>query len=129
MTALDQFHPPADLMKARQFIAWFEAQEHIPVTSPRRLKKVIQPRRLVWLALSIMGYSTVQVGKLFGRDHSTVVQGLASIRKDPRADAYARAYIRAFADESEELMGLLREAAQFIRRAPGALALLEDHRG
>lgn len=50
------------------------------ISSDARTRKVCQARWEVWASLHAMGYSTPRIGRLFNRDHSTVVHGLARHR-------------------------------------------------
>lgn len=46
-----------------------------------RFDRVVRPRHEAFLALSERGWSLTRIGRLFGRDHSTVAHGLAKARE------------------------------------------------
>ena len=59
--------------------------------SERRHKRPSQARWVAMLALNLRGCSTVAIGYLFNRDHSTVSHGLACAAADPALATAAQA--------------------------------------
>lgn len=83
----------------------FEVTPH-EMTGCRRFRRVVRAR---WAAAYFLqkyrGYSTPQLGKIFKRDHSTIVHGLGEVRQLLKRDVGFS--VQMYRVEAE----LLREAA------------------
>ena len=53
------------------------------IMSPKRTRDAVMARYAIKKAMSLRGHSTVKIGRIMGRDHSTVVHALQ------RADKWA----------------------------------------
>jgi chromosomal replication initiation ATPase DnaA len=52
---------------------------------PSRFAQFIEPRRRVWAELRERGYSLSQIGRFFGRDHTTIMHGIREYQKSQEA--------------------------------------------
>ncbi|MCI5040041.1 MAG: hypothetical protein MRY81_10190 [Donghicola eburneus] len=52
---------------------------------PSKFAQFIEPRRKVWAELQERGYSLSQIGRFFGRDHTTIGYGIKEFQKAQEA--------------------------------------------
>jgi len=82
--------------------------------SPRRFKPHAEARRECYLYLQARDWSTTRIGKLFNRDHTTIVVALAS---EDRRKAKAAGAVIAAAKRKAKAAGAVIAAAK--RKAVG----------
>lgn len=70
------------------------AHAQVPVSdlySRSRSPKVAQARHLaIYVARELLGLSTTELGRAFGRDHTTVIHSIRATRQNPQLAADAR---------------------------------------
>lgn len=83
---IDQESTLAELVQAAAAV--FDV-EPAAVLGRLRFAPIAQARQLVWLlARTELGWSYPMLGRQFGRDHTTIMNGIASITKRLRSDAH-----------------------------------------
>lgn len=80
--------PPA---RARKIIAEVAAAYELTpadLTGPRRFAKIMEPRRIAMARIrNELGYSFPQIGRLFNRDHSSVIWAIRGGRPNQPSQA------------------------------------------
>lgn len=51
------------------------------IISPTRMRTVSLPRQVAMFKLHQLGYSLVEIGKIFNKDHTTVIHAVRKIEK------------------------------------------------
>lgn len=64
------------------------------IRSPLRSKNIVEARMVIWyIAYEYMHYSYSDIGKLYGKNHTTIMSGVQKIRKNGALEEVIR-YIR-----------------------------------
>jgi chromosomal replication initiation ATPase DnaA len=84
------WHGPVE--RIQNAVADFYGVERFHMRSVWRHQKVAWPRqRAMWLAKKLLDKPWTDLGRLFGRDHSTIIHGVRSVDQRMSKDAVERA--------------------------------------
>lgn len=65
----------------------------------RRNYEAVRAKKIIYKLFQILGYSTTQIGNMFGVDHTSVMSGIKSLQKFPDLDREAFRYAEIFSQE------------------------------
>ena len=93
--------PPVRTLVERAAVIW--GVRRADITGRGRLAEHCEPRFAVyWCAHEAFNYSTLRIGRILGRDHSTIISGLARYKK-------LRMEYRFYRKQSDELWEFAQE--------------------
>ena len=75
--------------RAKGLIHWFEQEIGFTIITRRRRAEEIYARWLCWMVLRKWGYSSTEIARVFGMDHTTILHGLQRASAYPELVAYA----------------------------------------
>lgn len=74
------------------------------LTGPDRTQPLVKYRHVVMAAAHWIGYSYPAIGRVFGRDHSTVVSSCRVVERDPRLKLKADILVDTLKNETGRLL-------------------------
>lgn len=95
-------------MKREQILAlidWMSQKYAVDVSDilgDSRSPRIVQVRWLTWHVMQASGMSLPEIGKHFGRDHTTILHGLRALQDDPAL----RATLNDLIDQAKEALSV-----------------------
>lgn len=100
---------PERIQKVERAIAQAAGVTVKEIYGRSRLQAIVDARHAIWFVLhKQMGYTSAYLGRIYGRDHTTILSGVRSIREraaDHVVDGLRKILPEVFADVEEESKG------------------------
>lgn len=101
LARLDELERP--IAAVRRLVCLRYGVTRAEIVGRRRLSRLVRPRQVAfWLALKVTGASSSEIGRAFGRDHTTVLHGASCVEERRRRDPALKAWLDEAVRSAEE---------------------------